>query len=76
MPFTPAYIFTLLLGIWVISLVGCIALGICCYRLVADRRRLRACLKQADMLLTVNQPCRGGQTPGRFALAHAAGFGT
>lgn len=40
MLFTPAYIFTILLGIWVLSLVGCIALGIVCYRLIVDRGRL------------------------------------
>ncbi len=37
---TPASIFTLLLGISVLSLVGCIALGIFCYRLLVDRGRL------------------------------------
>lgn len=40
MPFTPAYIFSLLLGIGVLSLVGCLALAIFCYRLLVDRGRL------------------------------------
>ena len=40
MLFTPAYFFTLLLGIGVLSLIGCIALGIFCYRLIVDRGRL------------------------------------
>lgn len=44
---TPVYIFTILLGIWVLSLVGCIALGIFCYRLIVDRGRLLLRLEQA-----------------------------
>lgn len=40
MLFTLAYIFTILLGMWVLTLVGCIALGIFCYRLIVDRGRL------------------------------------
>ncbi|HYP19027.1 MAG TPA: hypothetical protein VEY08_03055 [Chloroflexia bacterium] len=50
MLFTPAYIFTILLGIWVLSLVGCIMLGIACYRLLSERKRLRARLSQLDAL--------------------------
>ena len=37
---TPAYIFSILLGIWALSLVGCVALAIFCYRLIVDRGRL------------------------------------
>ena len=40
MLFTPAYIFTILLGIGIVSLVGCIALAVFCYRLIIDRGRL------------------------------------
>jgi hypothetical protein len=49
MPVTPAYFFTLLLGIWVLSVVGCIALGILCYRLLAERRCLQAQLEERAM---------------------------
>jgi hypothetical protein len=49
MLFTPAYIFTLLLGIWVLSLAGCIALGIFSYRLIVDRGRL---LLRLERLMT------------------------
>lgn len=48
MLFTPADI-TLLLGIWLLSLVGCIALAIVCYRLVLDRRHLRGRLEPLEM---------------------------
>ena len=47
MPFTPAYIFSVLLGVWVLSLVGCIALAIFCYRLLIDRGKLLLRLEQA-----------------------------
>lgn len=40
MLFTPAYILTILLGLWVLSLIGCIALCIFCYRLIVDRGRI------------------------------------
>ena len=50
MLFTPAYIFTILFGIWVLSLMGCIMLGIVCFRLIVERKRLRARLAQLDAL--------------------------
>ncbi len=50
MLFTPGYIFSILLAIWLLSLIGCIVLGIFCYRLVADRRHLRARLEQVTRL--------------------------
>lgn len=37
---TPAYFFSILLGLGVLSLIGCILLGILCYRLIVDRGRL------------------------------------
>jgi hypothetical protein len=46
MLYTPAYIFTLLLAVWVLSLIGCVVFGIACYRLLDERRRLRAQLDQ------------------------------
>ena len=60
MLFTPAYIFTILLGIWVLSLVGCIVLGIVCYRLIAERKRLRARLAQFDALSPGAQQAHAG----------------
>lgn len=64
MLFTPAYIFTLLLGIWVLSLVGCIALAICCYRLIVDRGRLLLRLETLDALAP--GPSVGGLQEGAY----------
>lgn len=46
MLFTPASIFSILPVTWVLSLVGCIALAILCYRLILDRGRLLLRLEQ------------------------------
>lgn len=46
MLFTPAFIFSILLGIWVLSLVGCLGLAIFSYRLLVDRGRLLLRLEQ------------------------------
>ncbi|MEZ4564437.1 MAG: redoxin domain-containing protein [Thermomicrobiales bacterium] len=44
--FISVYIFIILLGIWMLSIVGCVALAILCYRLVVDRGRLLLRLDQ------------------------------
>jgi hypothetical protein len=46
---TPAYMFTLLSGIRVLSLVGCITLAIFCYRLTVDRHPLPGRPEQREM---------------------------
>jgi hypothetical protein len=56
MLYTPAYIFTILLGIWVLSLIGCIVLGVVCYRLLGERRRLRARLAEVAIVQPVTSP--------------------
>ncbi|MFT4037605.1 MAG: hypothetical protein QM692_05445 [Thermomicrobiales bacterium] len=45
---TPAYIFILLLSIGALAVVGCIVLGVMCWRLLAERRRLRRELGERD----------------------------
>lgn len=38
---TPGYLFILLLSLGALAVIGCVVLGVVCWRLLAERRRLR-----------------------------------
>ncbi|MCA9879654.1 MAG: redoxin domain-containing protein [Thermomicrobiales bacterium] len=61
---TPAYIFTILLGLWIFSIAGCIALSVFCYRLILDRGKLLLRLERIQAQPVVPQV--GGLAQGAF----------